>query len=309
MDKIRESFLYTTPIAHRGLHATVPENSLSAFALAIEAGYAIETDVRFTKDNRVVVFHDANLKRVVGADKNVIDLTFDELQAYTLEGTDEKIPSFEELLAFVDGRTPLLIELKDVPGRKDLPERVIETLKNYKGEYALQSFNPFYVNKFRKLAPDVLRGQLSVGFTKKVIDNYSDMVNDIMHIEERIEFSDQPRTFKRQFADVVKASGFPQLHKHWKFDAWAIRTMFMNIVTRPHFISYCCYNLPYKKVKKSRKKRAVLGWTVKTLEEARRIRGLVDNIIFENINPEELPQILPQILPQFLPKKEPRTTR
>ncbi len=301
MDKIRESFLYTTPIAHRGLHKTVPENSLPAFALAIEAGYAIETDVRFTKDGRIVVFHDANLKRVVGVDKNVIDLTFDELQTYTLEGTEEKIPSFEEFLSFVDGRTPLLIELKDVPGRNDLPERVIETLKPYKGEYALQSFNPFYVNKFRKLAPDVLRGQLSVGFTKKVLDNYSDMVNDIMHIEEHIEFSDHTRTFKRQFADVVKTSGFPQLHKHWKFDAWAIRTMLMNIVTRPHFISYCCYNLPYKKVKKNRKKRAVLGWTVKTLEEARRIGEMVDNIIFENIDPKELPLLLK--------KKEPRTTR
>lgn len=288
MRNIRESFLYTTPIAHRGLHNGVPENSLPAFQKAIDEGYAIEMDVRFTKDNEVVVFHDSSLRRVVGVDKNVIDLTLAELKEYTLEGSSERVLTFEEFLNFVDGRVPILVEVKDVPQRKNLPERTIEILKNYKGEYALQAFNPFYVNKFRKLAPDVLRGQLSVGFTKKVLDNNPDTVKDIIQIEENIEFSDNKKTFKKQFENVVKASGFAEHHSHWKFDAWAIRTMLMNIITKPHFISYCCYNLPYKKVKKNRKKRAVLGWTVRTSEEAQRISAFVDNIIFEKITPEKI---------------------
>lgn len=288
MRNIRESFLYTTPIAHRGVHNDVPENSTAAFQKAIDAGYAIEMDVRFTKDNEVVVFHDANLRRVVGVDKNVIDLTLSELKEYTLEGSSEKILTFKEFLDFVDGRVPVLVEVKDVPQRNNLPEKTIEILKDYKGEYALQSFNPFYVNKFRKLAPDVLRGQLSVGFTKKVLDNNADTVRDIIQIEENIEFSDDKKTFKKQFENIVKASGFAKNHSHWKFDAWAIRIMLMNIITKPHFISYCCYNLPYNKVKKNRKKCAILGWTVRTSEEAQRISGFVDNIIFEKITPEEI---------------------
>ena len=69
--------------AHRGLfdnESEAPENSLAAFQKAVDAGYGMELDVQLTKDDRLVVFHDATLKRMCGVDGNVWDYTLEELQ-------------------------------------------------------------------------------------------------------------------------------------------------------------------------------------------------------------------------------------
>ena len=160
---VRESFLCRIPIAHRGLHEGVPENSRAAFAKAIEEGYAIETDVRRTKDGTLVVVHDDNLKRLTGLEGKVSRSTWRELSALRLENTDEKIMTLEECLEYIDGRAPLLLEVKDLYTVVGFPREVVNVMRQYKGEYALQSFNPFYVHRFKQLAPDVLRGQLAVG--------------------------------------------------------------------------------------------------------------------------------------------------
>ncbi|MBO7364746.1 MAG: glycerophosphodiester phosphodiesterase, partial [Lachnospiraceae bacterium] len=83
--------------AHRGLHTpdhSVPENSLPAFRAAAECGYGVELDVQLTKDGRVVVFHDENLKRGCGRDGQIGDYTFEELQQFPLFDTDCRIPLF-----------------------------------------------------------------------------------------------------------------------------------------------------------------------------------------------------------------------
>jgi hypothetical protein len=72
-------------IAHRGLHGgaeNVPENSLQAFEIAAEKGYPIETDIHVTKDGRVAVFHDDDLKRMCGDERKPEELTLDELKDY-----------------------------------------------------------------------------------------------------------------------------------------------------------------------------------------------------------------------------------
>lgn len=157
-------WLITTPIAHRGLHdKDACENSILAFKRAMEKGYAIEIDLRLTYDGQVVVFHDATLNRVTNGKGRVIEKTYSQLLKFELNGGG-KIPLFSELLKVVGGKVPILIEVKDQPERKDLVKKTIDALKNYNGEYALQSFNPFYVRQFKKLAPNVMRGQLA---TKK----------------------------------------------------------------------------------------------------------------------------------------------
>ena len=93
---IRDSFICNTPIAHRGLHENVPENSRAAFEKAIEAGYAIETDVRRTKDGTLVVIHDDNLKRLTGESGKVSDIPYRELSKMRLLGTDEKVMTLDE---------------------------------------------------------------------------------------------------------------------------------------------------------------------------------------------------------------------
>lgn len=151
--------------AHRGLHEkdlSVPENSMAGFKAAVEAGYGIEFDLQLTKDKKVVVHHDRSLKRVCGADVSIGDLTYKELQQYRLQNTEERVPLFSDVLALVDGRTPLIIELKHYDDADLLCPLVWELLRNYKGPYCVESFDPYIVQWFRKNHPYVLRGQLMV---------------------------------------------------------------------------------------------------------------------------------------------------
>ena len=99
--------------AHRGLHSPgVPENSLAAFRAAVEHGYGAELDVHLLKDGGLAVIHDSKLIRTTGREGRVEDLTTAELKNYPLEGTEETIPTFREVLEVFSGRTPLIIELK-----------------------------------------------------------------------------------------------------------------------------------------------------------------------------------------------------
>lgn len=157
-------------IAHRGLHDSeknIPENSLKAFKSACDKNLAIELDVRLTKDGRVVVFHDKSLYRMCGADVCVSDFTYEQLSAFSLKNTNEKIPLLSETLKLVKGKVPLLIEIKEGYGFGILEKRAYKLLKKYKGEYAVQSFNPFSLLWFRMFAPDVKRGQLVSTFKSK----------------------------------------------------------------------------------------------------------------------------------------------
>lgn len=155
-------------IAHRGLHSElVPENSLTAFRLAVEKCLSIELDVRLTKDCRIVVFHDNDLMRMCGIEGKVFDYTYEQLSAFKLKNSDEKIPLLSEVLKIVDGKVPLLIELKGGAPFGELESRVDHMMKKYKGEFAVQSFNPFSVMWFRFHSPKVTRGQLSSQLSEK----------------------------------------------------------------------------------------------------------------------------------------------
>ncbi len=157
------------PIAHRGIHdnKTVAENSMTAFQNAVDAGYGIELDVRFTKDHKMVVFHDDDLTRMCGVDKLVLDTTYEELSEIPLLIGGEKIPTLREVLKVVDGKVPLIIEMKnEMSTVMDLPIHLAKEMKNYNGVYSVESFNPLYVGKYRKLDKSVARGILSSKFGK-----------------------------------------------------------------------------------------------------------------------------------------------
>lgn len=156
--------LHAAQYAHRGLHnaaAGVPENSMAAFRRAVQNGYGIELDVQRTADGQVVVFHDHSLLRVCGVDKKVDDCTFEELQAYALLGTAERIPLFSDVLAEINGQVPLLVELKYHGDRRVLCEQTAELLDGYNGDYMIESFHPQIVLWWRKNRPHVLRGFLA----------------------------------------------------------------------------------------------------------------------------------------------------
>jgi glycerophosphoryl diester phosphodiesterase len=158
--------------AHRGLHdnnSEAPENSLRAFQKAVEQGYGIELDVQLTKDLVAVVLHDYHLKRTCGRDVKVSELTYDELAKFTLFQSKEKIPTLREVLDLVEGKVPLIIELKIPWTASALCTVVSELLRNYKGLYCIESFNPFGLIWYKQHQPDVVRGQLATDFIKEKV--------------------------------------------------------------------------------------------------------------------------------------------
>lgn len=161
------AFSNRTYYAHRGLHdnkGDAPENSMRAFQKAVDAGYGIELDVQLTKDRIPVVFHDATLKRVCHAPGNVRDYTFEELQKLTLCESDQRIPKFEDFLELVDGKVPLIVEIKIHENAAAVCSAVDQLLRKYRGLYCIESFHPLAVRWYKKNRPEVVRGQLSSNF-------------------------------------------------------------------------------------------------------------------------------------------------
>lgn len=155
--------------AHRGYHdkPAIPENSMPAFRRAVERGWGAELDVHLIKDGTLVVFHDSDLKRCTGAEGKIEDLTFAELLQLRLEGTNEQIPTFNQVLDVFEGKTPLIIELKPANGNEaELAKAVCERLDRYQGDFCIESFNPNAIREVAKLRPDICRGQLAENFFK-----------------------------------------------------------------------------------------------------------------------------------------------
>lgn len=157
--------------AHRGLFNNedgIPENSLPAFRAAADAGYGIELDVQITKDGKIVVFHDSTLSRMCGIDMRVRSRTYTELKELELLESGHRIPLLSQVLELVDGKVPLLIEIKLREPDTRTCSMVNEVLKDYKGLYCIESFNSIALNWYRTNRPDVIRGQLSANLTRPV---------------------------------------------------------------------------------------------------------------------------------------------
>ncbi len=154
--------------AHRGLHdneSEAPENTLAAFKKAVDQGYGIELDVQLTKDGQVVVAHDFTLKRNCGVNLDIDTLTYEELQRFPVFKSNERIPLFTDVLKVVDGKVPLIVELKYKNGSK-ICEKADAILQQYHGDYVIESFHPQAVFWYRKNRPDICRGQLSSNYDK-----------------------------------------------------------------------------------------------------------------------------------------------
>lgn len=236
-----------TPIAHRGLHDDkIDENSMTAFRLAIENNYGIETDVHLLADGVVAVHHDSSLKRVCGADIKIESLTSAQLKDYPLKKTGEIIPTLPELLALVDGKVPLLIELKGVLGvfSKKLGKSVLRDLKNYKYKdmIALQSFDCFMMKWIGKNQSDFPYGQLA------------------------------------SKGDIAK----PKASILMDF----IGKLHCAKISKPEFIAYDILSTPNKYIQKYLDSGTpVLSWTVNTPEKLELAKKYTNNVIFEKIRP------------------------
>ena len=161
------------PLTHRALHDVSngrPENSRAAIRAAIAAGYGIEIDLQLSSDDQAMVFHDYALDRLTGETGAIRQRTATNLQAITLTGDTEGIPTFTEVLELIDGQVPLLVELKDQDGMMGpkvgpLEQAAAKAIARYRGPLGVMSFNPHSVAAMAKYAPNVPRGLVTGGYT------------------------------------------------------------------------------------------------------------------------------------------------
>lgn len=146
--------------AHRGLHGPgIPENSLAACHAALDAGAGIECDVRLSGDDQLVVFHDHDLRRLCASALTVEMTPAEILTRQRLFDTDQHIPLLGDLLALVDGRVPMLIELKCRGGNAArLTGAVADLLTEHPGPVGVMSFEPKVGQWLARHAPGLRRG-------------------------------------------------------------------------------------------------------------------------------------------------------
>ncbi len=193
--------------AHRGLHdAAIPENSLAAFAAAIERGLGIECDIRVSADRRAMVFHDAELERLTGQSGKTAEKTVGELTAITLQGSDERIATLRDTLAMVAGKVPLLLELKTARGEDvhGLCRAVRRDLEGYTGEVAVMSFDPRVGHWFRQRMPNLPRGLVVTEENARTLPGAIKRVLSARHARPHFlayDIRDLPSSFARKQAE------------------------------------------------------------------------------------------------------------
>lgn len=238
--QFRRDVLY----AHRGLHdgnILVFENSMAAFRLAVERGYGMEMDLQSTRDGQVVVCHDSNTLRVCGVDAEIWQTDYADLPPLP-DGTP--IPLFADFLELVDGRVPVIIEIKYYKLYLQTVRDALQILKGYRGDFCLESFHPTIVRYLRKHAPQTLRGQLSTG----------------------------------AFGPGIKP-----------FDAFVLRHLLVNALSRPHFVAYGFDSNETLSLKLIRMlfRPILVAWTVRSQKELDTARKRYDAVMFEGFIPDE----------------------
>ncbi|WP_164848373.1 glycerophosphodiester phosphodiesterase family protein [Halobacteriovorax sp. HLS] len=169
-----DSWVFTRPIAHRGLHGNgVLENTIEAFDKAIKENHPIELDIRVTKDDKLVVFHDRTTSRIFTENLDVEKSHLSDLLKLEAKENSAKIPTLENILEYVDGRVPLLIEIKNENFDGRLERLLVDQLRNYHHEFSIQSFNPWSLKEISRLAPDFSIGLLSGTFKKSKMNFFS----------------------------------------------------------------------------------------------------------------------------------------
>jgi glycerophosphoryl diester phosphodiesterase len=244
-----ELYWLKRPIAHRGLHNQakgIVENSASSVRAAMAAGFAVEVDLQCAAGHMPVVFHDATLDRLTPERGPVAGLDAEALCSIPLRNSPDRILSLNGLLALVNGRVPLVLEVKSTwTGDGKFEANIANLLAPYPGPVAVMSFDPYSVAAFRDAAPALPRGLIGERF------------NDARYWSHL--------TFRQRLA---------------------MRNLLTSAFARPHFIAYDIRALPAVAPLVARVLGLpLLTWTVRTKEERDRALRYADAMIFEGIVP------------------------
>ncbi|WP_305987013.1 glycerophosphodiester phosphodiesterase family protein [Roseibium sp. MMSF_3544] len=245
--------IFARPIAHRGYHDAdngMMENTPTAISRAIEKNFAIEVDLQETADGEALVFHDYTLDRLAEGTGRVIDFPSSELvQIHMKTGTDS-LWLLQDLLDLVDGKVPLVIEIKSLMRRDaqgDFVRRVVDQVSSYRGPACIKTFDPDMLSHARRFKPLVLRGIVADG-----------------------------------------AEPGPDYTRYSRTDRFILRHLLHVPRTRPHFISYGVKDLPKAGPSFFRSvfKLPLMTWTVKTRDQRDIASRYADQIVFEGFDPD-----------------------
>ena len=244
--------IFLRPIAHRGFHAAkrgIVENTGPAFEAAIAKAYGIECDLRPAGGNLPLVFHDETLNRLTDSNGPVTALTPSDLKRVRHKTSAAPILTFADLLDLVDGKAPLLAEIKSEWAPPDMAflKRIAKLANSYRGPLALMSFDPDVMAALRTLAPGVPLGIVSGSF---------------------------------------KGAGWWN-RKITKQRAHDLRNLLESAATKPDFYAYEIAALPTPVTEYARRVQGLplFTWTVRTPKDRARAAKHADAMIFEGFEP------------------------
>ena len=233
--------LFLKGIAHRGLHnEEFTENGMKAFENALKNNIAFEFDVHLTTDNQLVVCHDEDLKRTTGKEGIIERMSSQEIRENyrLLDGGD--IPTFEEVLDFVQERVPIVIELKVFEKNfKPLSKRVMEVLNakvKDKRNYLLISFDPRSLWPLKKLG--IIRGLLATR-------SHEYVYNLCRHTVESVDLDKELFDEKR----------IQRYHKNYLVNCWTIESEEQLDAILPFVDTVTFQHMDYQTVKEKLEKK------------------------------------------------------
>ncbi len=244
-------WLTARPVAHRGLHdgaRGIVENMPGAIRCAIDGNFSIEVDIQLAADGEAMVHHDDALGRLSEGSGALLGKTSSELKAVTFKDTSEHMMSLGDLCALVNGRVPLVIEVKShFDGDRKLVTRMAEVLASYPGPVVGMSFDPDQVLALRETMPALPRGIIA----------------------------------QRDYHDDYWKKLTPEQRNGMLHLRHAFRT-------RPHFVAFWVEQLPAPAPWIARHVFGLplLAWTVRTPEQRQRAARYADQMIFEGFRPE-----------------------
>jgi glycerophosphoryl diester phosphodiesterase len=244
------AWLTARPVAHRGLHDIsrgIVENMPGAVQAAIAGNFAIEVDIQLSADGEAMVHHDDALGRLNEGSGALLQKTAAELKAVKFKDTGEHMMSLGDLCTLVDGRVPLVIEVKShFDGDRKLVRRMAEVLSSYSGPVVGMSFDPDQVLALRELVPNLPRGIVA----------------------------------QRDYDDDY----WKKLTKQQRDSMLYLRHGFR---TEPHFVAYWVDQLPAPApwIARNIFGCPLLTWTVRTPGQRERAARYADQMIFEGFVP------------------------
>jgi glycerophosphoryl diester phosphodiesterase len=242
--------VFAVPVAHRGLHDAaqgVIENTRSAFAAALRGGFGMECDIQASADGEAMVFHDYTLDRLTHSAGRVDKLNADQLRHVEFKNCADRMQSLGELLMQVEGRKPLVVEVKSgFDGNTAICTRIAALVHDYAGPLVLKSFDPAMICALRSAGVKQPLGIVAMS---------------------QYEYPDYTR---------LSAS-----EKH------ALANLLHFSETRPDFLSWNHKDLPSAApfLCRSQLGLPVMSWTIRSAEEAAHARPHIDQIVFENFRP------------------------